>query len=640
MYLSEDLIIGAIRNLESLHPFFGVTFLACKQNRLPVEESVEFPINSFETLLLERYYKPIKETEKFFRIFRSSDKAKYWLNSDYASSGSQATRTQHFSDVFIHPKNSNMWGWRSDYIETLSKHLPKNKIPIFYLCVWLFRDVNWPDDSNESTLINKFIQDFNITQKEFANLFEMKVPKLENMFASRRANWDNISEKLGIPLPPDMPTSTGGSLVSLYVKNVGNVNFELGLHKRLNIITGDNGLGKSFILECAWWALTNTWTGFPLYPNLELSTESRLEPEISFQISNRNGRVEKYKGAYDWRSQNWQLTAQSRKTVSGLIIYARVDGAFAVWDPARRSGRPESEPAHFVFTREEIWNGVHLNDGHKSRSIFNGLITDWVHWQNSNSRAYEILKKILVTLSPPDLRYGDLGILVPGATVRIPGESRPIPTIRHPYGEVPITHASAAVKRIIALAYLIVWTWEEHTVSSTLNREEPESNMVVIADEIEAHLHPQWQRVILPALVNISNDLSPNLNIQYLITTHSPLVMASLESLYQDDSDKIVHLNMVHQTQAARVILEELPFQRRGTANSWLTSELFDLRQPTSFEAEQIIEEAKKLQNQSNPDKTQIRKISEQLLSVLPPHDTFWVRWNHFAEKNGIAIDE
>ena len=28
---------------------------------------------------------------------------------------------------------------------------------------------------------------------------------------------------------------------------------------RVNIITGDNGLGKSFLLDTAWWALTGAW---------------------------------------------------------------------------------------------------------------------------------------------------------------------------------------------------------------------------------------------------------------------------------------------------------------------------------------------------------------------------------------------
>jgi hypothetical protein len=33
---------------------------------------------------------------------------------------------------------------------------------------------------------------------------------------------------------------------------------ELELSERLNVLTGDNGLGKSFILEIAWWALTRS----------------------------------------------------------------------------------------------------------------------------------------------------------------------------------------------------------------------------------------------------------------------------------------------------------------------------------------------------------------------------------------------
>ena len=33
---------------------------------------------------------------------------------------------------------------------------------------------------------------------------------------------------------------------------------ELQFGERLSVLTGDNGLGKSFVLEVAWWALTGT----------------------------------------------------------------------------------------------------------------------------------------------------------------------------------------------------------------------------------------------------------------------------------------------------------------------------------------------------------------------------------------------
>src|SRR5512144_3004183 len=53
----------------------------------------------------------------------------------------------------------------------------------------------------------------------------------------------------------------------LHVKNVGpapDLRFEPA--KRLNLITGANGLGKSFLLDVAWWALTRTWSGLIALP--------------------------------------------------------------------------------------------------------------------------------------------------------------------------------------------------------------------------------------------------------------------------------------------------------------------------------------------------------------------------------------
>jgi predicted ATP-binding protein involved in virulence len=46
---------------------------------------------------------------------------------------------------------------------------------------------------------------------------------------------------------------------------------ELDLSPRLNILTGDNGLGKTFVLDCAWWALSGEWADpeIPAYPRLD-----------------------------------------------------------------------------------------------------------------------------------------------------------------------------------------------------------------------------------------------------------------------------------------------------------------------------------------------------------------------------------
>jgi len=49
-------------------------------------------------------------------------------------------------------------------------------------------------------------------------------------------------------------------LKHLLLKNVGpapDMAIEFG--PRMNLLTGDNGLGKSFLLDVAWWALTRKW---------------------------------------------------------------------------------------------------------------------------------------------------------------------------------------------------------------------------------------------------------------------------------------------------------------------------------------------------------------------------------------------
>ena len=51
-----------------------------------------------------------------------------------------------------------------------------------------------------------------------------------------------------------------------------------------------------------------------------------------------------------------------------------------------------------------------------------------------------------------------------------------------------------------------------------------ETRGVVLVDEIDLHLHPEWQRVVLPTL---SRALP---NVQFVVTTHSPLVVGSLEA--------------------------------------------------------------------------------------------------------------
>lgn len=54
---------------------------------------------------------------------------------------------------------------------------------------------------------------------------------------------------------------------------------------RLNILTGDNGLGKTLAMNIEWWALARTWAGLPAAPG----ADGTVTPEIGFGLSRKHG---------------------------------------------------------------------------------------------------------------------------------------------------------------------------------------------------------------------------------------------------------------------------------------------------------------------------------------------------------------
>jgi hypothetical protein len=87
------------------------------------------------------------------------------------------------------------------------------------------------------------------------------------------------------------------------------------------------------------------------------------------------------------------------------------------------------------------------------------------------------------------------------------------------------------------------------------------------------------------------------------------------------------------------VTFKQIPFVPYGRIDRWLTSDLFELRQARSQEAERAIEAARKIMESAKPTKEVIREATNALIdSALPSNDEFWARWTYFAEKNGVQL--
>lgn len=419
----------------------------------------------------------------------------------------------------------------------------------------------------------------------------------------------------------------------LGISNIGPASsMDLNFGRRLNLLTGDNGLGKSFLLDIIWWAVTRTWPA-EVNPRLiagkiALPSNKKQPSTIKASFSAASKYIET-ESKFIPRAQTWSLK-KGRPANPGPIFYAMADGSFAVWDPARnywksRQEEGKARPPAYVFNPAEVWDGLKNSE---DSWLCNGLIRDWAGWQKENGQAFASLKAVLEVLSPSEDER-----LTPGKLTRISlDDARDIPTLNMPYGqEVPVLHASSGMRRIIALAYFLVWCWEEHLKAQDLLGEEAESRAVFLVDEVEAHLHPKWQRTVVPALMKVMDTLRSNMQVQLVIATHSPLVMASVESLFNEKRDAWFDLDL----SGSEVTLTKRPFLRQGNICNWLTSEAFDLPSGYSKEAEKVLADAALALSKEDFDSQKAKELHYRLGRVLSETDPFWLRWRFVGEKKG-----
>jgi hypothetical protein len=408
-------------------------------------------------------------------------------------------------------------------------------------------------------------------------------------------------------------------LRTIHAHNLGALGeVEVEFAERLTLLTGDNGLGKTLLLDLAWFAATGGNTA-----------RSTLAPQRAGNgtatvryVVDVAGAMSTTEERFDARAWRWER--DTTPFSDSLVVYAHADGAFDVWDFFRHARHvPYTHPDvrrvehRFALSADGVWNGLE-DDG---RVLCNGLLRDWSTWQFQKPEVFARFARAIGHLSA-----GLDEPLLPGNPRRVsPDDARDVPTLRLPYGEVPVTLCSAGMRRVLALAYVLVWSLHERREAASLAGINAPSDVVLLLDEVEAHLHPRWQRLLLPALLAVLDELAPSARVQVVATTHAPLVLASLETRFDPSRDRALHL----QRDGAAVSLRELPWSPQGDAVNWLVSEAFGLEQARSVEAEQAIEAAEAyMRGEPRPAPLDSPEaIHAALRRSLPDHDHFWPRW-------------
>jgi predicted ATP-binding protein involved in virulence len=149
-----------------------------------------------------------------------------------------------------------------------------------------------------------------------------------------------------------------------------------------------------------------------------------------------------------------------------------------------------------------------------------------------------------------------------------------------------------------------------------------EGQGVVLIDEIDLHLHPQWQRKILTKLKSIFPK------IQWVVTTHSPFVLAAEEVHPQNAYLLTDEIKSDGTTQKIAVSIDDLGKFNQGLEPNRIFSEI--MRVPLRNQATEIeIQQLHQLLNPKDFEKPVFEQLFQQLSHKLGIHDPVMVRANH-----------
>jgi predicted ATP-binding protein involved in virulence len=96
-------------------------------------------------------------------------------------------------------------------------------------------------------------------------------------------------------------------------------------------------------------------------------------------------------------------------------------------------------------------------------------------------------------------------------------------TVTHPeQGTMPVSRLSDGVRSMLAMTADIAYRCTK--LNPHLENAPKETKGIVKIDEVDLHLHPRWQQVVIPNL----QKAFPK--IQFIITTHSPQVLSSIKN--------------------------------------------------------------------------------------------------------------
>lgn len=400
-----------------------------------------------------------------------------------------------------------------------------------------------------------------------------------------------------------------------------------GYPARWTLIVGDNGVGKTTMLQC----LARMRPVFnDTLDDGKRQNSSKFEPELAREDSN---------DVLDALARSGSnVTARLKASLSNVplegpkkgkegIIETRVKitrarGLFKDWDRGAKSSRHVKEPLVLGYgagrhPRVTNIDRVTTTDPDPTGSLFkvaaelhdaeellckldHSSLKD--HPDDKNLLSFlESLKNMTSVMLPYIQGPEDIRVLGPSPTPGYPSNQNGV-HVKTPSGEVPLHQLSLGYQTVFAWTVDIAWRLFEYYPDSVNPLHE---SAIVIVDEIDLHLHPSWQPKILEHLTQYFPS------VQFIATAHSPLMAQT--SLGEN-------LAVVQWREGDHAVINNNP----EVIKSWrldqvLTSDLFGFesaRPPETAKLQKRRQELIKKRRLSDAERLELNKLDRMVLDL------------------------
>ena len=407
-------------------------------------------------------------------------------------------------------------------------------------------------------------------------------------------------------------------ITDLRVQNIGPFNdIKFHFDKNLNVFVGPNNSGKSTVL-----AALGDITVYPFNFPRKLLQKKRSSFTVTYKS---NGpKTKQYSGQFPiltgpgspkyWTNKRWdQWIRILVKLEYAMFVPAlrqstdfRAEGPLAKPE-GRREGR-QYDIAEGITTQERYGPGIaariKASFGEsayltKDENLIQKMIElDYRAYRKKDPSIRTLVDKIASATSEITSGY-------PIKFVGIGEDNTGLfPEFETPDGILPLNFLSQGTQSIIqTLAQVLISFAEYYGYSKNLLQQPG----ILIIDEIDAHLHPSWQRRFLPTL----STLFPNF--QIFCSTHSPLVLGGL---------KAGQIHLLQRDSKQRVTTTTNESDISGWSADEVLRTILEVSAPTDLETENLLNRLQQLQNRQSLNRKEklelnrLRKlVNEELLT-------------------------